>query len=186
MLSCPAPTAGQHALGTTDAKAVTEEVGASPNSMCEAVRLLHSFDISMTWGPTQSCTRAERIRRLRKLGREPPAWVENILCMHPQLADVKPESYPWLSLNSCFKPGRPDASKSKTCSAAETDTNVRPIAAVPVNKSKGQRRREKHNKHSSKPNLTSRTERTLAEFWHLVLDVQLPTHLSARSPPVTY
>ena len=87
------------------------------------------------------------------------------LCMHPQLADVKPESHPWISLNSCFKPGRPDALKSKTCSAAENDTNVQPIAAVPMNKSKGQRRQEKHNKHSSKPNLTSRTERTLADFW---------------------
>ena len=74
----------QHALGTTGRKAGTEnvEIAAFPSllihsshSMCEGVRLLHSFDIPAKWGPTQSCTLAERIRRLRKLGREPPEWV---------------------------------------------------------------------------------------------------------------
>ena len=87
--------------------------------------------------------------------------------VHPELADIKQESHPWLSLKFCFKSGRPDASKSKTCSAAETNMNVRPSSAVPVNKSnsKGQRRRENHNKHLSKTNLTSLTERTLADFW---------------------
>ena len=78
-----------------------------------------------------------------------------------------------------FKSGRPDASKAKTCSAAETNMNVRPSSAVTdkrksVSRSKCHRRRENHNKHLSKgPQLIS---------FHLVLDVQLPTHLSALSP----
>ena len=87
----------QHALGTTGMKAVTEnvDISATPSllmhfsdSMCEAVRLLHFFDISAKWGTTQSCTPAKRIHQLMKLGREPTAWVETILCMHPELADI--------------------------------------------------------------------------------------------------
>ena len=77
----------QDALGTTGTKAVPENVDISAfpsllihssDSMCEAVRLLYSFDISAKWGPTQSCTRPERIRRLRKFGRVPPTWAEKL------------------------------------------------------------------------------------------------------------
>ena len=68
-----------------------------------------------------------------------------------------------------FKSGQPDASKAKTCSAAETNMNVRPSSAVTdkrksVSRSKCHRRRENHNKHLSKPDLTSQTKRTLADF----------------------
>ena len=48
--------------------------------------------------------------------------------------------------------------------------NVRPNSAVTdkrkaVDRSKDHRRRENHNRHLSKPSLTSQTGRTLADFW---------------------
>ena len=52
----------------------------------------------MDWGPTQSLTRAERIRRRERSGHVPPGWgwVEDILLMYPALADVKPAPHPLL------------------------------------------------------------------------------------------
>ena len=80
----------------------------SPASLEEAVTLLRSFDISTQWGPCQSLTRTERLRRLKQIAREPPGWewVEDILRIYPALADVKPAIHPLLSLQDYSESGR--------------------------------------------------------------------------------
>ena len=92
-----------------------------------AVHLLRSFDISMDWGPTQSLTRAERIRRRKRVGQVPAGWewVENILQMYPALADVKPAPHPLLRPLGNSEAGR-DVKVSKANVPTSKTTNLTP------------------------------------------------------------
>jgi len=142
-----------------------------------AVHLLRSFDISMEWGPTQSLTRAERIRRRKRVGQVLPGWkwVENILQMYPALADVKPAPHPLLRPLGNSAAGR-DVKVSKANVPTSKTTNLTPRTcarrspkAVCSSSKKvadalrGQRRRGNH-KGLCQPT-PSRSERTLADFW---------------------
>ena len=67
-------------------------VGQPATSRTEAIDRLHLFDISTAFGPSQSCTRAERWQRYKRLrgvsvGWE---WVGEILGLFPDLAEAIP------------------------------------------------------------------------------------------------
>ena len=142
-----------------------------------AVHSLRSFDISLDWGPSQSLTRAERIRRRKQDGQVPPGWewVENILQIYPALADVKPAPHPLLRPLGNSEAGRdvkvPKANvpTSKTTNLTSRTCSRRSSKAVCSSSQKlanalsGQRRRGNH-KGLCQPT-SSRSERTLADFW---------------------
>ena len=142
-----------------------------------AVHLLRSFDISLDWGPSQSLTRAERISRRKQVGQVPPGWewVENILQIYPALADVKPAPHPLLRPLGNSEAGRdvkvPKANvpTSKTTNLTSRTCSRRSSKAVCSSSQKlanalsGQRRRGNH-KSLCQPT-SSRSERTLADFW---------------------
>ena len=118
-LGNPKPTGRHRQTSSSSGDTVEPQV---PSTVAEAEHLLRSFDVAPSWGPAQSLTRAERLRRLRTFQTDPPgwAWVDSILTKYPELASVRP-SHRVSGIAQPSSTERPPAPCPRTRNAACTE-----------------------------------------------------------------